>query len=312
VDSGNTGVVTSSACRGLCGELPADNFDVVLTMDTSGSMNTGSAGETRLFWAKAAANELVDSLEASNGTHRVALVRYSGNVTDPLVSEILSPLTATFPTIRTEIAGLTGAGNTPLKQGMAKGQEAIAGARARAIKVHIILSDGRPWPDNATTRPTGAEVAAFKDSADQVYSVVIGEGGAPGTSSAVDPVLMRSLAKPDDDDHYLRVIDSSELPDVFRQIAVEILNPRSHLIRPYPAPIVNSVGGSPTVSISGKYFTGATKVTFGGAQVPYTVNSDTSITATAPSGPSGQTVHVQVTTPGGSSPRVSADQYTFP
>ncbi len=38
VNSGNTGTVTSSACRGLCGELPVDNFDVVLTIDTSGSM----------------------------------------------------------------------------------------------------------------------------------------------------------------------------------------------------------------------------------------------------------------------------------
>jgi type II secretory pathway pseudopilin PulG len=314
VDSGNTGVVTSSACRGLCGELPADDFDVMLTVDTSGSMvSNRSAGETRLFWAKKAANELLDSLAASQGDHQVGLVRYSGNATDPLVAEILSPLGTDFPTIRTEIAGLTGAGNTPLKQGMAKGREALlADARARAIKVHIILSDGRPWPDNSTTRPNAAEVDAFKDSADQVYSVVIGEGGAPGTSSAVDPVLMRSLAKPDDDDHYLRVIDSSQLPDVFRQIAVNILNPRSHLIRPYPAPIVSSVGGGPTVSIGGKYFTGATRVTFGGAQVNFTVNSDTSITADAPNDTPGKVVHVQVTTPGGSSPRTSADQYTFP
>ncbi len=113
--------------------------------------------------------------------------------------------------------------------------------------MHIILSDGRPWPDNATTRPTAAEVDAFKSSADQVYAVVIGEGGAPGTANAVDTVLMQSLAKPNDTDHYLRVVDSSQLPDVFRQIAVTILNPRSHLIQVYPAPIISGVGGGGSV-----------------------------------------------------------------
>ena len=172
--------------------------------------------------------------------------------------------------------------------------------------MHIILSDGRPWPDNATTRPTPAEVDAFKGSADQVYAVVIGEGGAPGTANAVDTVLMQSLAKPNDTDHYLRVVDSSQLPDVFRQIAVTILNPRSHLIQVYPAPIISSVGGGGSVNIGGKYFTGASRVTFGGISVPFTVNSDTSITANPPNGPSGQTVTVHVTTAGGASAPSSA------
>jgi hypothetical protein len=314
VESGNTGVVTSAACRGLCGELPTGDFDVVLTVDTSGSMvSNRSAGQTRLYWAQQAANELLDSLAAARGTHQVGLVRYSGNAADPTVAEILVPLTTDFSTVRTAVAALTGAGNTPLKQGMAKGREAIeAGDRPGATQVHIILSDGRPWPDNSTTRPTAGEVAAFKGSAEQVYSVVLGEGGAPGTANSVDTVLMRSLADPDDDTHYLRVVDSSQLPDVFRQIAVNITDPKSHLISVYPAPLVTAVGGGSTVSISGKYFTGASKVSFGGVSAAFTVNSDTSITATAPNGQSGDTVHVRVSTQGGTSPTVSADRYTYP
>lgn len=314
VDQGNTGVVTSAACRGLCGELPEGDFDVVLTIDTSGSMVANrSAGQTRLYWAQRASHELLDSLAAARGTHQVGLVRYSGNVTDPNVAQILVPLTTNFGTVRTAVDALVGAGNTPLKQGMAKGREALeAGDRAGATQVHIILSDGRPWPDNSTTRPTAAEIVAFKGSAEQVYSVVIGEGGAPGTANSVDTVLMRSLAEPDDDTHYLRVIDSSQLPDVFRQIAVNITNPKSHLIQVYPAPLVTGVGGGGTVSISGKYFTGAIKVSFGGVSASFAVNSDTSITATAPNGQSGDTVHVRVTTQGGTSPSVSADQYTYP
>jgi hypothetical protein len=53
-------------------------------------------------------------------------------------------------------------------------------------------------------------------------------------------------------------------------------------------------------------------VSFGGVSAAFTVNSDTSITATAPNGPSGDTVHVRVTTQGGTSPAVDADRYTYP
>ncbi len=130
---------------------------------------------------------------------------------------------------------------------------------------------------------------------------------------------MRSLAKaPNGDDgnqdpsHFFHVVDASDLPDVFKSIATELLNPKSHLIQLYPAPIVTGVGGGTEVTISGKYFTGATRVTFGGTNAAFTVNSDTSITATAPSGTSGQTVHVRVTTSGGSSPATAADEYTYP
>ncbi len=35
INSGDTGVVTSAACRGLCGELPTVDLDVVLVLDTS-------------------------------------------------------------------------------------------------------------------------------------------------------------------------------------------------------------------------------------------------------------------------------------
>ena len=169
---------------------------------------------------------------------------------------------------------------------------------------------GRIPTPSSTARPTPAEVAAFQGVADQVYSVAIGQGGSG--SSNLDVPLMRSLAKPNDDSHFYQVIDASSLPDIFRQIAVELLNPHSHLIQVYPAPIVTAVSGGSSVTITGKYFTGAERVTFGGDSASFTINSDTSITATAPNGPSGETVHVRVSTQGGSSPAVDADRYTFP
>ncbi len=320
VDRGNTGLVTSAACQGLCGELPDDSFDVVIVIDNSSSMGTlsptsGTPPKTRIEWAKQAANELLDSLEAARGTHHVGVVKYAGNASAPDAAVELAPLGPDFDTVRAAIAPLVGdGGNTPLRQGMALGASVLtAGSRSGVTPVLIILSDGRPVPDNTSAtggRPTAAEVSAFQNAAGQVYSIAIGAGGTGSTFP--DVPLMRSLSKPNDDSHFYQVINASSLPDVFGQIAVELLNPHSHLIQVYPAPIVTAVGVGSTVTITGKYFTGAERVTFGGASASFTINSDTSITATAPNGPSGDTVHVRVTTQGGSSPAVNADRYTFP
>ncbi|MEI4884163.1 IPT/TIG domain-containing protein, partial [Klebsiella pneumoniae] len=54
------------------------------------------------------------------------------------------------------------------------------------------------------------------------------------------------------------------------------------------------------VVIVGSGFTGATGVTFGGMAASFVVNSDTSITATAPSSQSAF-ANIQVTTPTGAS-----------
>ncbi len=69
------------------------------------------------------------------------------------------------------------------------------------------------------------------------------------------------------------------------------------------------VGGTP-VTITGTGFTGATAVTFGGVNATgFTVDSDTQITAIAPAGAG--TVQVAVTTIGGTSADVAADDYTY-
>ncbi|MFI4985666.1 MAG: IPT/TIG domain-containing protein [Solirubrobacterales bacterium] len=84
-----------------------------------------------------------------------------------------------------------------------------------------------------------------------------------------------------------------------------------------PIPVVTSVSpqigpaaGGATVTISGNTFTGATAVKFGTAEATsFTVESATSITATAPPGTG--TVNVTVTTPAGMSPPSAADRYTY-
>ncbi|MFL6374365.1 MAG: IPT/TIG domain-containing protein [Pyrinomonadaceae bacterium] len=85
-----------------------------------------------------------------------------------------------------------------------------------------------------------------------------------------------------------------------------------------PAPAVTSVSptsgstsGGTSVTITGTNFTGATAVSFGGTPATtFTVNSATSITATAPAHAAG-TVDVTVTTSGGTSAISASDHYTY-
>jgi uncharacterized repeat protein (TIGR02543 family) len=74
------------------------------------------------------------------------------------------------------------------------------------------------------------------------------------------------------------------------------------------SPAIGHISGGTTVTITGRFFTGATAVSFGGtAAASFTVNSDTSITATSPAHADG-TADVTVTTPGGTT---SAGQFTY-
>jgi hypothetical protein len=69
--------------------------------------------------------------------------------------------------------------------------------------------------------------------------------------------------------------------------------------------------GGVTVTVTGTGFTNATAVTFGDTSAAaFTVNSDTSITATAPDCTTPGTVDVTVTTSVGTSAVTSADQFT--
>jgi hypothetical protein len=76
------------------------------------------------------------------------------------------------------------------------------------------------------------------------------------------------------------------------------------------SPSTGSTAGGTLVAITGNAFTGVTRVSFGSAVASFTVNSDTSITATAPSQGAG-TFDVIVATPMGTSPTAAADQFTY-
>jgi cysteine-rich repeat protein len=77
------------------------------------------------------------------------------------------------------------------------------------------------------------------------------------------------------------------------------------------SPTIGPASGGTALSIAGTGFTAATAVRFGGTDAAtFTVNSDTSISATAPAA-NARTVDVTVISPGGTSATSPIDQFTF-
>ncbi|HEX7472338.1 MAG TPA: vWA domain-containing protein [Candidatus Limnocylindrales bacterium] len=229
-----------------CGLIP---LDVELIIDRSGSMGDNkSDGHTRLYWAKHAADQLVDNLDGNGGVgagdrHHVGVTSF--NETTGHVDVSLDGSSASA--VKSAINALDSTGDTPLAQGMAAGAADMS-ANGRTSEfglsvqhVIIILSDGRPWPDKAPARPSAGQIGSFRASADSVYSIAIGQGGTTGTANEVDLALMQSLAKPASG--YFNVTSASDLPALFGDIFTSIACRPGIQIKKTADPTELSVGG---------------------------------------------------------------------
>ena len=203
------------------------------------------------------------------------------------------------------------------------------------VKKGIILeTDGSPEAGNGSSHYTcnTADNTATTAKGDpnniEIFTIYYSDGSpnCPDTSGtwrgATPQSLLQSMASPDGpgQHHFLMATSTSDLTAAFTQAAIGLATGQSKLVELYPTPVVTGVSpnrgthlGGTTVTISGKFFTGASSVRFGGTPAQsFTVTSDTSITAKTPVGPNGSVPDVIVTTPGGVSPIVQpADQYTY-
>jgi hypothetical protein len=190
----------------------------------------------------------------------------------------------------------------------AKSVTNAAGTAIEVFTVGFLAGSDPDCPDSSGTYDNHGVTKALKDMASTNFAPSSdGEGNNDCTA-----------AENTDLDHFFCEPDSADLEDVFSAIAAQFAGIRSHLVQLYPPPAITAVSpttgthlGGTGVTINGKYFTGTTSVKFGGATAAFSVNSDTSITAVAPAGATGSTVDIQVTTPGGSSPIVVVDRYTY-
>ena len=202
------------------------------------------------------------------------------------------------------------------------------------VKKGIILeTDGSPEAGDGSahylcnTANNTATTAKNAPNNIEIFTIYYSDGSpnCPDSSgtwhNATPQSLLQSMATTDapGQHHALSANNTASLIAAFTQAAIGLATGKSKLVQLYPTPIVTGVSpnlvthlGGTTVTISGKFFTGATSVTFGGAAATsFTVTSDTVITAKAPVGTTGSTGDVIVTTPGGISPIVGVDLVTY-
>jgi hypothetical protein len=77
------------------------------------------------------------------------------------------------------------------------------------------------------------------------------------------------------------------------------------------APATGSLTGGTAVTISGTGFVDATEVDFGGVSVPFTIQSDNSITVTSPAYSGTAVVQISIKNPEGGSPNASGDEFSY-
>jgi Ca-activated chloride channel family protein len=149
-------------------KVEREGVDVVLVLDTSGSMATADVAPSRFFLARQALLQLIARLEGD----RFALVAFEGEAY-PLV-----PLTLDADALglflETAEPGIVPAPGTSLGVGLAKGLEAFVD-QERRNKVMVLVSDGEDLEGEVE-----AAIRRAKEAGVVVYAVGVGtEGGQP-------------------------------------------------------------------------------------------------------------------------------------
>ena len=157
-DDGNR--VDNDECRNDCSFSECkNNIDVVIVMDTSGSM--GYEIPTRLSRAKTAANDFINNLLSSDQS---ALVSYS------TTAALKKSLSNNHSLTKTAINNLTASGATNIGDAIKIANAELTGGNANpeAAKVEILLTDGKAnKPNGPGFGEWPADVAYAKAKADE-------------------------------------------------------------------------------------------------------------------------------------------------
>jgi hypothetical protein len=117
--------------------LQPDPVDVVLVIDTSGSMKGTDGSSNRMEAVRNAAKEFVSQMDLESGRDRVAVASFSSAVT------IHQPLTDDQATVNAAIDGLTANGATIMRRGYYEGIRHLKEeGRPGAVKAVILMGDG--------------------------------------------------------------------------------------------------------------------------------------------------------------------------
>lgn len=174
-----------------------EKIEVVLVLDTSGSMNycmdgsqrrCNKSNPKRLTALKEAATSFIDATETTNDTIqdkdskvRIAIAQFGQT------SGVVSSLTSDTAALKSSVSRLSANGATPADKGMTAAQTALRQARPGAKKIVIFFADGVPTTQSAfSTRVANNAVQtalAMKSAGTLIYSIGIFEGANPEQQS---------------------------------------------------------------------------------------------------------------------------------
>lgn len=174
-----------------------EKIEVVLVLDTSGSMNycmdgsqrgCNKSNPKRLTALKEAATSFIDATETTNDTIqdenskvRIAIAQFGQT------SGVVSSLTSDTAALKSSVSRLSANGATPADKGMAAARTALLRARPGAKKIVIFFADGVPTTQSAfSTRVANNAVQtalAMKSAGTLIYSIGIFEGANPEQQS---------------------------------------------------------------------------------------------------------------------------------
>jgi Ca-activated chloride channel homolog len=187
-------------------ESIAEGIDIVLVLDTSGSMSErGLGGSAKIDAVKRVVHDFLGALT----NDRVGLVIFSGEAI------VLGPPTLDYAASQKLVAPIdtgTLAGGTAIGTGLATGINVLRDSEAKS-RVVILLTDGENNSGDIT--PLDASNMA-KLLEVRVYTIGAVTAGAE-TAGSVDEQLMRKIAA-DTGGQYYSVSDENSLAEVYREI----------------------------------------------------------------------------------------------
>ena len=192
-------------------ESVSEGIDVVLVIDTSGSMSErGFGGSSKIDAVKHVVNDFLGSLK----NDRVGIVVFSGEAI------VLGPPTLDYIASQKLVAPVdTGAlaGGTAIGTGLATGINVLRDSDAKS-KVVILLTDGENNSGDITPLDA-ANMAQLLDVRVYTIGAITLQAGADKdrASDTVDEQLMRKIAE-QTGGHYYSVSDENSLAEVYREI----------------------------------------------------------------------------------------------
>jgi len=190
-----------------------DEVDLVIVLDESGSMDSGSG--SALESAKNGAKTLVDAVGPDV---RTSLVTFDDQEDTGLRANLAESNSDVKDAI--DDVPYNSSGSTAIGEGIAVGQDHLqngTGARSGAEKVMVVLADGG---ENEGTDPVG-EASSAKNDGTTIYSIAYTDGA--------DEDLMEDISTNptddgtiDDQDPYAYLADQADIGDVFDDIGTSV------------------------------------------------------------------------------------------